>query len=136
MPNISPVGKYDGGRYVPNVHGSKAIIGYDALSGEFNFIATDEDGALLCRQQVVNVDTLEWENAIGGETSPLSRYAITDMDDSADPAYYGYVDQAGNWYIMRMTTAGEVRYAKGASGYAAAWADKAGQSYGLFNAIF
>jgi hypothetical protein len=134
--NNRSIGIYEGGAFIPNVHDAKALAGYDVLADKFYFVATDEDGALLCRQQVVNVDTLEWENVTGGEVSPLSRYAITDMDDAADPAYYGYVDQVGNWYIMRMTTAGEVRYAKGASGYAAAWTARAGQSYGLFNATF
>jgi len=118
-----PVGKYVGGRFVPNDHDTKAIIGYDSLLDRFYFVAIDEDGALITRNQVVDVDTLEWVNEVGGGgTSPTARYMIADMDMAG----------AGNWYIMRMTEAtGLIRYAKGASGYAAAWTARAGQSYDL-----
>lgn len=137
MPNVSSIGKYEGGKYVPNVHGSAAILGYDVAGDEFFFIATDDDGALLCRQQVVDVETLEWVNATGGESTPTSRYIISDMDVSADPNYFGYLDKAGSWYIMRMSEAtGETRYARGSSGYAAAWASKDVQSYDYFSATF
>lgn len=130
--SINPVGKYSGGRYVPHVHDAKALIGYDELSDAFFFIATDSDGALLVRGQVVDVETLEWVNEVGGSGSPpTSRYVISDISDP----YYGYLDAAGSWYIMKLE-AGEARYAKGASGYAAAWADKEGQDYGLADVTF
>ena len=61
-----PVGKYVGGRFVPNDHDTKAIIGYDSLLDRFYFVAIDEDGALITRNQVVDVDTLEWVNEVGG----------------------------------------------------------------------
>jgi hypothetical protein len=137
MPPLKNLGGYSGGKYIPDVHDNKALVGYDAVADEFYFIAADEDGALLCRQQVVDVETLEWVNATGGESTPTSKYIISDMDTSADPNYFGYVDKSGAWYIMKLSeSTGEMRYAKGASGYAAAWAAKAAQSYDYFSATF
>lgn len=68
----------------------------------------------------------------------LQGYAITDQDNSS-PAYYGYVNKNGNFYIMKATTTGPVvqyRYYYGSSGYAAAWTGKAGLSYDYFYTIF
>ena len=128
----NPVGKYEGGVFVPNVHDAKAIIGYDGAGDRFYFVSIDEDGALITRNQVVDVETLEWVNEVGGGGQPpTSRYMISDIEDP----HYGYVDAAGNWYIMKLD-GGQARYCKGTSGYAAAWAGRAAQSYDLANVTF
>lgn len=44
--------------------------------------------------------------------------------------YVGYSNTNGSWYIYRRTIATQTRlYATGASGYAAAWTARAGQTY-------
>lgn len=66
------------------------------------------------------------------------RYKPADSD-SADPSYNGFVSSDGSWYILKQTISGDVvsfRYAKGASGYAAAWTDRATQTYDYFSTIF
>ena len=67
----------------------------------------------------------------------LSDYKISDMDTSADPSYFGYVNKSGKWYIMKKTdSTGQMRYVKGDSAYSTAWTAKAAQSYDTFDAIF
>lgn len=68
----------------------------------------------------------------------LGHYRAAHLDSSS-PAYYGFLDKAGNWYIMKATTSGNVityTYCKGSSGYAAAWSDRANQTYGNYDTIF
>jgi len=38
-------------------------------------------------------------------------YALQDIDDSAYPYYYGFVNKDGGWYIMRQDKNGSIRYA-------------------------
>jgi hypothetical protein len=65
----------------------------------------------------------------------LSRYKISDIDESGSPAYYGFVDTDGYWYIMSVTTTA-VRYDKGTSGYAIAWAARNLGSYDYYYTVF
>ena len=69
------------------------------------------------------------------DIDPLAGYKISDIDPTEGDSYFGYVDKDGGWYMMNLT-ATAARYAKGDSGYAAAWAAKGDQSWGLFNEIF
>lgn len=131
------VGMYEGGVYVPHVHDGKAIVGYDQAADKFYFIATDDSGAMLCRQMVVDVETLEWVPLVGGESTPVAKYILADMDTTSDPSYYGHVDKGGGWYILRLNDAsGQVRYARGASGYTTAWTARAAQTYDYFSITF
>lgn len=73
-----------------------------------------------------------------GIVNPLPGYVATDVDETADPKYYGFVDASGKWYIMQSTTTGSVmafRYAAGNSGYAAAWSGKTGLTYKIINEV-
>ena len=70
-------------------------------------------------------------------TDTLGHYFASDIDESGDPAYYGFLDKAGNWYILEVNTAsGTYRYEVGASAYSTAWTNRATQSYGYFDAKF
>ena len=74
---------------------------------------------------------------VGKETS---HYQISD-EDGSEPAYYGYLKSDGAWFIMKDTTTGNIvthRYAKGASGYSAAWMARSGGTitYNLFDTEF
>lgn len=70
--------------------------------------------------------------------NPLSGYKVSDEDGSS-PAYYGYINSAGGWYIIKATTAGSVisyRYAAGASDYTTNWTGRTGLTYNYFNVEF
>ena len=67
----------------------------------------------------------------------INQYRISDLDTSAIPMYFGYVDQNGNWYIMCLSTSnGTARYCKGSSGYAAAWTGRAELTYDYFSNVW
>jgi hypothetical protein len=68
---------------------------------------------------------------------PFDRYKISDVDDAADPKYYGFVDSVGHWYIQREDTAlKQYRYARGRKNYATAWAGRAALDYDLFSVVW
>lgn len=72
------------------------------------------------------------------EKAPTDGYKITEIDDST-PAYYGYVDKTGAWFIMQEDASGHYRYTKGASDFTnvlTGWPNRGGLSYGYFDAIF
>lgn len=87
-----------------------------------------------------NVISLELYDPIKGEYYPahcLDYYKISDIDESGDPAYYGYLDMNGNWYIMEYSSsAGTCRYFKGTSAYTTNWTGRADLGYGYFDAVF
>lgn len=67
----------------------------------------------------------------------LDRYKCSDMDESSDPAYYGFVDADGAWYILELNTAsGTLRYYKGASAYTVSWALRAELVYDYYYNVF
>ena len=67
---------------------------------------------------------------------PTDGYKIAQLDDSA-PAYYGYLDKDGNWFILKVDdTTGEYRYTKGASNFSTNWTGRAGLTYALYDSVF
>lgn len=80
----------------------------------------------------MTVTSLKTPGAAGG----ISGYVVNDMDTASDPQYFGYENDAGEWYILEMTTSTQLRYAKGASNYATAWTNRASQSYDLYGTTF
>ena len=46
----------------------------------------------------------------------LRGYIFSDNTAAGDPQYFGFVDQAGNWCIMKVTALG-VTFAKGTANY-------------------
>ena len=69
---------------------------------------------------------------------PTDGYKINQLDDSS-PAYYGFVDKDGDWFIMKEDS-GDYRYYKkqgGDGNFATEWPNRATLSpYGYFDAIF
>lgn len=64
-------------------------------------------------------------------------FQLSDMDDSSDPKYFGYISSTGAYIIIQETTsAGTYRYAGALSGYTTAWTGRAALSYGYYNALF
>jgi len=83
-----------------------------------------------------NPVTGAWEK--GGDLSSnwAVKYLPCNQDDAGDPSYYGYMDRDGNWYIVKEDeAAGLTQYAAGTSGYVAAWAGRAGLTYGYPNEV-
>jgi len=46
----------------------------------------------------------------------LRGYTFSDNTEAGDPQYFGFVDQAGNWVIMKVT-ASKATFAKGTEDY-------------------
>lgn len=70
------------------------------------------------------------------EKGPTDGYEITEVDDSTTPAYYGFVNKEGAWYIAREGATGEYRYHKGSDDFSTAWADHDSLLYDYFNNVF
>lgn len=68
-------------------------------------------------------------------STPTDGYKISDIDSSS-PAYYGFIDKTGRWFIMKEGTSGDYRYIKGASSYSTNWTGRAALSYDTFDSIF
>lgn len=89
-------------------------------------------------------DTLQPYSSSGGGggssySSQTDEYQLNDYTDGTAPNYYGYENGSGAWYIKKIddsTSPVLVRYAKGASGYAAAWTGRAGQTYDIYGTVF
>lgn len=66
----------------------------------------------------VAVKNIAGEKIDPSEKQPTDGYRIARIDDST-PAYYGYVNKDGGWFIMREEADGTYKYARGASGFLA-----------------
>jgi len=67
--------------------------------------------------------------------TPTDGYKISQIDDSS-PAFYGFIDKTGAWFIMKEDSTGAYRYAKGSSSFSTNWTNRAILSYDYFDAIF
>ena len=75
-------------------------------------------------------------NVVDFNSTPLSKYEPANKDDSGSPAYYGFVDISGNWYIMKDTSGAYTFYA-GTSDYATNWTNRATITpYQRFDLVF
>ena len=71
------------------------------------------------------------------EKGPTDGYAISQLDADGSPAYYGYVNKTGAWYIMKENADGSYVYVRGSSGFAAGWATRGTRTdYNTFDQIF
>lgn len=66
---------------------------------------------------------------------PTDGYKISQLDDSV-PAYYGFTEKGGAWFIMREDASGNYRYAKGASSFSTNWTNRASLTYDYFENVF
>lgn len=66
---------------------------------------------------------------------PTDGYKISQLDDSV-PAYYGFTNKDGAWFIMKEDASGNYRYAKGASSFSTNWTGRAALSYDYFENVF
>lgn len=66
---------------------------------------------------------------------PTDGYRISQLDDSS-PAYYGFTEKGGAWFIMKEDSSGNYRYVKGASDFSTNWTGRAGLTYDYYDVIF
>ncbi|MBP9716711.1 MAG: hypothetical protein KBD51_02090 [Candidatus Levybacteria bacterium] len=66
---------------------------------------------------------------------PTDGYRINQLDDSS-PAYYGFTEKGGAWFIMKEDSSGNYRYAKGTSDFSTNWTGRAALSYDYYDVIF
>lgn len=71
------------------------------------------------------------------EKNPTDGYSITELDDST-PAYYGFVNKLGQWFIMRedSTSTPHYGYIKGDSDFSTNWTGRVSMSYDYFDNVF
>lgn len=62
---------------------------------------------------------------------PTDGYKISRLDDSS-PAYYGFTDKDGAWFIMKEDSSGNYTYDVGASSFGTNWTDRGNLSYGEY----
>lgn len=55
------------------------------------------------------------------ERQPTDGYKISELDDST-PAYYGFINKNGAWYIMKETATGSYLYVRGDTDFTGNWA--------------
>ncbi len=67
--------------------------------------------------------------------TPTDGYKISQIDDSS-PAFYGFVEKNGAWFIMKEDSSGNYRYTKGATTFSTSWTNRATLTYDLFDVIF
>jgi hypothetical protein len=70
------------------------------------------------------------------EKEPTDGYEIAEVDDSAIPAYYGFLNKEGAWYIAREGNGGEYRYYRGSANFGDSWATRESFTYDYFNNVF
>lgn len=67
--------------------------------------------------------------------APTDGYKISEIDDSS-PAYYGFINKDGAWFILKEDSAGTYRYTKGSSNFSTNWTGRAGLTYDYFHNVF
>lgn len=85
----------------------------------------------------VSVKNIAGNKIDPSEKQPTDGYRISRLDDGS-PAYYGFTNKDGAWFIQKELADGSYLYLKGDSGFTSAWADRKdeGVTYGEFENVF
>jgi hypothetical protein len=70
------------------------------------------------------------------QQSATDNYSISEIDDSTPTAYFGFINEHGQWYIMKEDASGAFRYVKGDSNFESNWVVRDGLNYDYFNNVF
>ena len=70
------------------------------------------------------------------EKSPTDGYYISEIDDGATIAYFGFLSRQGAWYIMRQDTDKAFRYVRGDRDFNSGWTDRESLNYDYFDNVF
>lgn len=68
--------------------------------------------------------------------SPTDGYGISMVDSASYPAYYGFVNKDGAWYILQENPQNTFLYAKGGSSFSTNWTGRAGLTYASYDVTF
>ena len=70
----------------------------------------------------------------------LTQFVLSDTDIIGFPAYYGYLDSDGRWYIQRVNADGSRRYTLSlitpSGTYSNNWNNRSNLSYTYWDALF
>lgn len=69
----------------------------------------------------------------------VDTYKVSDTDEPGSPQYYGFLNDEGDWYIMKEVVSGDTKtytYVKGSGAYSTAWTNRAAQTYATFDNVF
>lgn len=70
----------------------------------------------------------------------LDSYQLQDIDEAVYPHYYGFVNEVGNWYILRENSSGAIRIARvpysSLGQYATKWGQRAILAYDYWYTTF
>lgn len=69
------------------------------------------------------------------EAHPTDGYRISQLDDST-PAYYGFTNKDGEWFIMKEDSSGNYEYTKGTTDFPTNWTNRASLTYDYFYNTF
>lgn len=70
-----------------------------------------------------------------GTVTLADGYKISEIDDSS-PAYYGFIDKTGKWFITKEESSGAYRYTRGDTDFSTSWPNRASLTYDYYDAIF
>jgi hypothetical protein len=85
----------------------------------------------------VSVKNIAGDKIDPAEKQPTDGYKISRLDDST-PAYYGFTNKDGAWFIMKELADGSYLYRKGNSGFTTAWGLRGdiGSTYDEYENVF
>lgn len=67
----------------------------------------------------------------------LSDFKASDIDDTSNPSFYGFLNKGGSYYILRMdSSANTFRYFRDSSNYEGGWVDRKNKSYQIYSIVF
>lgn len=96
-------------------------------------------GLFLGNAPVVSTATLT--DLSGNKINPAEKsitdnYSITEIDDATPEAYFGFLNNKGQWYIMKEDGEGAFRYARGEADFEANWPKRDRLTYDYFHNVF
>ncbi|MDO8487702.1 MAG: hypothetical protein Q7S31_00110 [bacterium] len=98
------------------------------------------DAAPLFGSSSASTTPLALQNAQGevinpAERSPTQGYYISQIDDST-VSYFGFINNLGQWFIMRQDTDNSYRYTRGDKNFTTNWAKRIKLTYDSFDNVF
>jgi hypothetical protein len=70
------------------------------------------------------------------EKQPTDGYEISQVDDAGIPAYYGFLNVHGAWYIAKEGAGGDYKYIRGPGNFDTSWGNRLILQYVPFNTAF
>lgn len=117
------------------------LVGSTSLSIFFMAVLGKKSASAAFFGSVPGPGTISVKNSEGvtidpSEKQPTDGYTITEVDDTGNTSYYGFVHKTGAWYITQETNTGAYRYAKGTSLFSTSWTGRTLLTYDYFDNVF